>query len=248
MSAPSVKWMENRICLSGRLGMIAGFISEGAGVVDVGTDHGYIPAFLAQRGGYGRIVAADLRQGPLSRARATAEKAGVAERIEFVCTDGLQGIDPRGLDTVSIAGMGGETIRAILAAAPWTRQNGIKMVLQPQSKQDELLPWLMDAGCAVMNARLVRDAGRLYSVLLVAGGQGHHRTLSPAEIYADRHLLENRDPLLAEYLDALSGRFTNALRGMEKSISAAEPDERERLLEFLRGLAVMREETKKWPK
>lgn len=62
--------------------------------------------------------------GPLDRARSTAARYGLAERMEFRLCDGLSGIAPAEADTIAIAGMGGETIAAILAAAPWVREQG----------------------------------------------------------------------------------------------------------------------------
>ena len=40
-----------------RLEAIYALIGEGRGLVDVGTDHGYIPAALAQNGYPGKIIA-----------------------------------------------------------------------------------------------------------------------------------------------------------------------------------------------
>ena len=58
-----------KIKLSKRLALIAGFVSSGKGVVDVGTDHGYVPIYLAQNGYQGKIYASDIREGPLSHAK-----------------------------------------------------------------------------------------------------------------------------------------------------------------------------------
>ena len=72
-----------------RLEAIYALIGEGRGLVDVGTDHGYIPAALAQNGYPGKIIASDINPGPLRAARHTAESAGVADMIDFLLCDGL---------------------------------------------------------------------------------------------------------------------------------------------------------------
>ena len=123
--------------LTPRLQAVAGLVPRGARLADVGTDHAYLPASLLQQGVIDTAVAADLRPGPLDRARATAERYGLTEQISFRLCDGLSGILPEEADTVVIAGMGGETIAAILSAAPWVREEGKRLILQPMSAQED---------------------------------------------------------------------------------------------------------------
>ncbi len=127
--------------LSPRLYAIARAAESGRHIVDVGTDHGYIPVWLALRGQTERITATDIRPGPLERAMRSAEAHGVESRIRFVLCDGLSYDGASAADSVIIAGMGGETIISILAGAPWTK-SGTRLILQPQTRQDELCVWL----------------------------------------------------------------------------------------------------------
>ena len=55
--------------MSNRLELIASFVEGGLGVADVGTDHGYIPVMLAKRGYKGNIIATDINDGPLQKAK-----------------------------------------------------------------------------------------------------------------------------------------------------------------------------------
>ena len=117
--------------LSPRLRSVAGLVPPGARFADVGTDHAYLPVWLLQQGIIEHALVSDLRPGPLDRARSTAARYGLAERMEFRLCDGLSGIAPAEADTIAIAGMGGETIAAILAAAPWVREQGCLLLLRP---------------------------------------------------------------------------------------------------------------------
>ncbi len=58
------------IKLSARLLTVAGFVRQGSRIADVGTDHGYIPVYLAQTGRIASALAMDVRPGPLERAQA----------------------------------------------------------------------------------------------------------------------------------------------------------------------------------
>ena len=108
--------------LSPRLRMVADLVPTGIRLADVGTDHAYLPTALLQEGKIPFAVAADLRQGPLASAKATVRRAELEGKVAFRLCDGLRGIRPEEVDGVAIAGMGGETIASILAAAPWTRE------------------------------------------------------------------------------------------------------------------------------
>ena len=108
--------MERRLQLQPRLQLLADMVPEGCRLADVGTDHGYLPVYLLQRRRIRGAVAADIGAEPLAHARRTAEAYGVTG-IDFRLCDGLRDIAPDEVDTVVIAGMGGETIIAILEGA-----------------------------------------------------------------------------------------------------------------------------------
>ena len=104
--------------------------------------------------------------------------------------------------------MGGETICAILAAAPWLQQQGKQLVLQPQSKVTELTDWLWHNGFTIVDAALCRDAGKRYLALRVLGQ-------TAAQTYTvEQLLLWRRDPLLPEHLKEEIRRQTRARAGM----------------------------------
>ena len=58
-----VKSME----LSKRLQTIADMVSEGNRLVDIGTDHGYIPIYLIQKNRIPSALAMDVGKGPRKR-------------------------------------------------------------------------------------------------------------------------------------------------------------------------------------
>ena len=147
------------IHLSPRLQMVADFVPPCACAADIGTDHGYLPVWLLQNGVVQTAIAADIHVGPLANARKSAAAYDLEERVRFVQADGLQFPDAQAADVITIAGMGGETICAILTATPWLRQ-GKRLVLQPQSKVQELTDWLWHNGFTIEDAALCRDAGK----------------------------------------------------------------------------------------
>lgn len=226
--------------LSPRLRLTAELVPRGARFADVGTDHAYLPVWLILHGVIKEAIAADLRPGPLERARATAEKYAVADRMDFRLCDGLTGLRPGEADTIAIAGMGGETIAHILAVAPWTREQGITLILQPMSSQPDLRQWLAENGYTIEREYIAREDKTLYTIMLVKAGE--MGTLTPAELWAGR---QSRDRVRGEFLDHMAAKARRALKGQ---CAAAKRDEAAiaRLTEILSGLTEMKKEWDAW--
>ena len=151
----------NQIKLSPRLQTIADFVPHGAKCADIGTDHGYIPVYLVQNGICTSVIASDINKGPSESAIRSGQYYGVDDKIRYICAPGLDGILKGEVDTIIIAGMGGETIIQILQDAPWLDES-ITLILQPQSKIELLQRYLSLRGFVPDKAKLVKDAGKLY--------------------------------------------------------------------------------------
>ena len=221
--------------LTPRLQAIAEQVPQGAHFADVGTDHGYLPVWLLCSGRIDRAIAADLREGPLDRARETAQRYGVAEKISFRLCNGLSAIRPEEADTIAIAGMGGETIISILEAAPWTKEETL-LLLQPMTGCAELRLWLQEHGYQITRENIASEGKRLYSILSVKGGE--MSPLSPAELWAGR---QNSGPQRLEYLDQVRNRVEKTLRGQQ---AAHAPDHSKvaGLIRVISGLNKMEKE------
>lgn len=230
-----------QIKLSPRLRVIAEQIPIGNSVADIGTDHGYIPVWLAQSGCYGAIAATDIRNGPLENAKKAAATYGVSEKIHFSLCCGLNFPKSDLYQTVIIAGMGGEQITSILQDAAWTK-DGTLLILQPNSKIDSLNEWLTCNGYCIRNVKLVKDSGKIYQILVVSGGSGPSYTHAQHLIHP--LYLEQRDPLLPEYLDGLIKKYTACANGMRQG--RHDTSVLREIEDILKSLINMREEANTW--
>ena len=182
--------------------------------------HGYLPVWLLQEGRIPSAIAADVGAEPLEHARRTAEEYET-QGLDFRLCDGLSGIEPEETDTVVIAGMGGETIRDILRAAPWAADGHHTLLLQPMTKVELLRGWLRENGYRCTEERLVQDKGKLYVILLVTGGPSGQA--SDAERYGGFCL--EHDPLYGLYLEQQLRRLYLRMDGLHRGgdESEAEP-------------------------
>ena len=161
--------MTELIRLTPRLLAVGELVPPGARAADVGTDHGYLPVWLRQRGVCEHVIASDIAPGPLEAARASARRYGVTG-VEFRLCPGLEGIRPREADAVVIAGMSGETMVSILESSGWD-WTGKRLILQPMTKRAELLTWLYGHGLLVREEKPVSERNRLYWVFLAETGE-----------------------------------------------------------------------------
>ena len=67
--------------LDNRLKMISELVSGEGIAVDVGTDHAYLAADLINSGKCEKVIASDVKEGPLDSARNTVEKYGVQDKV-----------------------------------------------------------------------------------------------------------------------------------------------------------------------
>ncbi len=207
--------------LSQRLGSCAELVRPGGVAADVGTDHGYLALYLLEQGICPEVYASDLRAGPLSAARRSAQRAGIQEHITFVLSDGLQNLPVDRIDTIIIAGMGGDNIIAILDREPGVRNGRLQLVLQPQSKAAELRRYLTDQGFAILREKLSRDGKFLYTALEVRY-TGEKTVLTPGQQLISPALLREQSPLLGEFYARVRDGVEQSVQGLRR---AREPEE-----------------------
>ena len=204
-------------------------------LTDVGTDHGFLPVRLMLDGRISCAIATDIRPGPLAGAQRNALASGT--NVRCILCDGLDGVSESETDTVVIAGMGGENISGILERAPWTR-NGKTLLLQPMSRQEQLRRFLAHNGYHVQEERLVKDNGRIYSILHAQGGEPN--VYSEAEYYTGRYELICSDPLFSEFIRDLQFRFETVIDGLSRSEKEFRSDRTRSLTHILSQLKEMR--------
>ena len=151
------------------------------------------------------------------------------------------GAQPEEADAVAIAGMGGETIAESLAAAPWTRERDVPLVLQPMSSMDDLRLWLERHGYAIVKEDLAREGDVLYTALLVRAGA--MEPLTAAERLAGKN---TGHPLRGAWLDRWLDKTDRSLNGLAQSQKPEAAARREELEQLEHELRDMKKEWEAW--
>lgn len=225
------------IKLDGRLLTAAKMVRQDAVVADVGTDHAYIPVYLIEEGIARFVIASDINKGPLDRARFSAEKYGVTDKIRFVLTDGLRGLEPEkdGVTDIVICGMGGELIARIVGESEYTRREGVRLILQPMSSVYELREYLAGAGYNILDEKLSKAAGKVYTCIL-AEYDGEKRSFSEVELLLGKANIENKERLFDDYAMRNKVQLERKIAGMsmgglDSSFERKLTDEIDKILE-----------------
>lgn len=150
--------------LSNRLKSAVGFV-RGGFFADVGTDHAHLPVYLYNTGRICGAVASDINRGPLAIARANIAENGAAAGVVTQLSDGLAELERYHPRDIAIFGMGGELIMRIVDDAPWVKDEAIRLILQPMTKQAELRDFLLASGFVIIDEVLSEDEGKLYQTL-----------------------------------------------------------------------------------
>lgn len=230
--------------LTPRLQAVASFVPQGARLADIGTDHAYLPVSLLLEGRIPSAVAADIRKGPLDRARQTALEYGCTDKVTFRLCDGLSDVKSYETDVIAIAGMGGETIAEILSAARWVKEKCLSVILQPMSSQPELRRWLWKSGYTIREEKIVQEGDTLYVVIFAKPGES--TPMTAAEEWAGRQEKGMCAPLREAYLDLLLEKTAWAMAGMAKSKEGRNSARYQEIEKVHNGLLAMKEEWKQW--
>lgn len=187
--------------LSARLCKLCEMTPACDSLVDVGCDHGYVSMELVRSGRVRRVLAVDVNEGPLERARENIGRAGLSGVIETRLSNGLHNIEAgRSFDTILIAGMGGRLMRDILTEGSRIVREASFLVLQPQSEIFLVREFLGNNGFSLQSEACIRDREKYYFILVCARDAGCKREEEEFFLEYSRFLLAKKCPVYREYL------------------------------------------------
>lgn len=153
--------------LSKRLETVASMVTKGNRAADVGCDHGFVPIFLVESGISPLAVAADVRPGPLSRAKEHIKEHRLEEKIQTRLSDGLANIKPGEADSLIMSGIGGILMMRLLQDEEHTAKSFKELILSPQSELFDVRRYLVSNGYLIEYEHMLCDEGKYYFIFHV---------------------------------------------------------------------------------
>ena len=177
-------------------------VTAGYTLCDVGTDHGYVPIALVQGNIIPKAIAVDINKGPLERANEHIRANGLTEQITTRLSNGLEAIHDGEVDSIVIAGMGGELVIHILTAGETVCRSAKELILQPQSDIPHFRRFVMQNGYQIIQEEMILEDGKFYPIMKVVQHEGEQPAVwSREEEMFGRLLLERKHPVLKLYLE-----------------------------------------------
>ncbi|MCH1723418.1 tRNA (adenine(22)-N(1))-methyltransferase [Lactococcus formosensis] len=161
----------NEIKLSKRLQAVADLVKPNSRLLDVGSDHAYLPTYLVQQEKIDFAIAGEVVKGPYQIARNHVAEQNLQENIEVRLADGLAAFEENdAITSVVIAGMGGILISEILEAGKDKLSQVEQLILQPNNHEESLRSWLMDHDFVITFEKILLEAGKIYEIIVAEHG------------------------------------------------------------------------------
>lgn len=226
------------IILSNRMQALTDMVTPGTVITDVGCDHGFVSVYLVQKGISPRVIAMDVRSGPLERAREHIREYGLQDRIETRLSDGLHSLKTGEANGMICAGMGGPLMEKILTEGREQAHGFDELILQPQSEIPHFRTFLMDEGYLLLDENIIYEEGKYYFMMKVRwlgektddavqqqiGASWKTEGTDPGlEEAFGPLLLSRRDRILREYLEWMLTERKQIAERMEQKADADNP-------------------------
>jgi len=188
-------------------------------IADIGCDHGRLGAMLLLENRARHLLASDISEKSLEKARHCLKRHGLTGRAEFYVADGLEAID-QDVDTVCILGMGGETLSGILLRGQ-DKLHGAMLVLGAHTNLYIARKTLQAIGYRLTGEQVVRSEGRMYVLLRAVPAVGNEEPYTRRELMLGPVFLQERPDGWRPWLERRRHYLHKSVSAMEAAPSEA---------------------------
>lgn len=186
--------------ISKRLKFISDLIIDVKSMIDVGTDHGYVPIDLIKTNKIDFAIASDINKGPVEKAKKNVSDNNLQDKIRCRLGGGLTTIAPGEVEAAVIAGMGGNLIGDILEESKEVFKSLKYIIVQPVQNPEVLREYLYTTGCNIIDEWIIYDEGKYYEIMKISWGD-NPRIMEPIYYEISEVLLKKKDITYKEYLN-----------------------------------------------
>jgi len=197
--------------LSKRLEAIANMVDQDDIVLDIGTDHGYLPIYLVSNQIIKLAVASDIKESPLKMALKNVDKANLKDKIKLVLSDGLEAITSY-FNTLVIAGVGPRTIINVLNKGK-NKIKGKTLILQSNVSSNLVREWLVSNNFKIIDEALVHEDNNYYEIIKAVNGK---QLLTSSDLYLGPFIKKMKNETVINYFNLMHDKYSKLLKRIPK--------------------------------
>ncbi|MEY8434562.1 tRNA (adenine(22)-N(1))-methyltransferase TrmK [Streptococcus hyointestinalis] len=195
--------------LSYRLETIATLVPDGARLLDVGSDHAYLPIALIEAEKIAFALAGEVVKGPYESAVSNVRDHKLQSQITVRLANGLEALESSDqIDCITICGMGGRLIVEILEKGKDKLADVDCLILQPNNREDDVRAWLAANGFAIDKEVVLKDKGKFYEIIKAQKGE---MSLSEGELRFGPYLMKESSVIFTEKWQVECAKLEKAL-------------------------------------
>ena len=185
-----------KVKLNQRLLKIAELVPINASIIDVGCDHALLSIYISQNKKPKKVIASDIKEGPLIHAKENIRKYQQEDKIKVKLGSGISTIE-NDIDTIIISGMGGLNMIGILKYSKDTYKNVNRIILSPNSDTYAVRKEITKLGFMIQEEMLVKENNIIYPIIVFERGKKKYHD---KDYLFGPILLEKKDTLFLEYI------------------------------------------------
>ena len=143
-------------------------------------------------------------------------REGLSDAITVRLADGLFAIEENdGVDTVTIAGMGGPLIASILERGKDRLSNVKRIIAQPNIHARAIREWAVSNGWKIINEHILKEDGKIYEIIVLEKGQAVR--MSELELMVGPFLLTSKTDVFIEKWESELSEWKRVLDSLENA-------------------------------
>lgn len=186
--------------LSIRLMKIAKMVDHCSSIADIGTDHAFIPIYLIKNGICSNVIASDINQGPINKAKNNILFENLENKISCIKSEGLKHLSPFEIDGVIIAGMGGNLTRDIIEESLEVYKSLKFAILNPAQNVEIVREYIYKSGFEIIDEDLCIDENIFYEIIKVRYAN-HPKEIDSIYYEVSQLLLDKNHPLIGAFIE-----------------------------------------------
>lgn len=196
--------------LKARLKTCLNYIPNDSIILDVGSDHAYLPIAAILEKKAQKAYAVDNKKGPLNGAINNIKAHHLEAKIIPLLSDGIRDLKDD-VDTVIIAGMGGKTIYNILHQKPY--KNVQRFILQANVYFETVRRLTINNPLKIVSETVVLEDGLFYPIIVLEKGT---QVLTEKELTFGPILLKDKSAAFKKMLTRERAHIERILKQMPK--------------------------------